>query len=79
MILPLFQKRFFDLPLVFHIDDVYHHRLCLEEPITAVHCLDKIVKLIVDPQKDFPVTVPLEITARPGEGFLRGKQPDLSF
>ena len=66
MIVPLFHQCLFDLAFILHVNDVDHNRLLLQETITPMHRLDKIIKFIINTQKNLPVAISLEVTAGSG-------------
>ena len=63
MVLPLFQQCFLDLALILHVDDVDHNRFRLQKSVAPVDCLNEIIKLIINSQKNLPVTVPLKVAS----------------
>ena len=79
MVFPFLQQGLFNLPLVLHVNDINDYLLFLQEAVAPVHCLDKIVEFVINPQEYLPVAVLLEIAAGAGQGFLCCEQPCLSF
>jgi hypothetical protein len=63
MLRPFGLKGSQNLALGFAVDDVDSHRVRLLESLNAVYRLYEIVELEPDARKDFPMAVPLKITA----------------
>ena len=60
------------------VNDIDDHRLRLQESVNAVNRLDEIMKLIINADKNRPVTVILEIAAAAGQALFRGEQADFA-
>ena len=74
VLLPLFHQRSIDSIFRFGVDDVYDYLLTLEKSVYAVDGLNEVVELIVDPDEDGPVTMPLEVAALTAQALFRGEQ-----
>ena len=72
--LPLGQQLLQDGRLVLGVDHVDDHPLPLEKPVDPVDGLEEVVKLVVDPHKDGPVAMALEIAAAAGDLLLGSQQ-----
>ena len=63
MLCPLPLQGFDHIILALRVDDVHIDRVILQETVGTVDCLNKILKFVIDTQKDIAVAVPLEVAS----------------
>ena len=59
-------------------DDVHDDLMRLQESVTAMNRLDKIVELVVNPKEDHPVTMPLKVAPAPRQLLFRREDAEFA-